>query len=159
MNSSNLPAVIHDANAELAMCLAQNRVAVQHKPWDEQELMVQFDMTLDELQEVKSSPKFAKLVNDCVMELRKSGGAIEVKAEKQFEYYMDNYIPQLMNDPDASHADKLKALERLSKSSRKLSGLEVKQPLPVAGSGTAVPQLTIVLAQPSQPLMKDITNG
>lgn len=140
----------------LAMCVAENRVASGHHLWDDSDLLAQFDITQEQLTELRNSPKFCKAVNECVYELKRSGGAIESKAERLFEYYLENYIPKLMDDPDAAHSDKLKAMERLAKTSKTLSGMEQKQVV----STMTMPTLNIILppavAAP-QPI-KDITN-
>lgn len=120
--TSNLPATTEDQPFDqmLAYALAENRVAATHKPWTETELCEQFDITQDQLNSLKQSKKFAKAVTMAVSELKKGSGAIEAKAKTLFEYYTDNWVPQVMQDQDAPLSEKVKIYTMLGKTGKVL---------------------------------------
>lgn len=155
--TSNLPA-ISDAPFDqmLAYAMAENRVATAHKPWTETELCEQFDITQEELNGLKQSKKFAKAVTMAVSELKKGSGAIEAKAKSLYEHYTDNWVPQVMQDPDASLAEKVKIYTMLGKTGKVLT----ENAKEVSNTQINVPSLNIYLSQAPTPVvqqpMKDI---
>jgi len=139
----------------LAYALAENRVAFAHKPWTEAELCEQFDITQDQLNNLKQSKKFAKAVTMAVSELKKGSGAIETKAKSLFEHYTDNWVPTVMQDKDAPLAEKVKIYTMLGKTGKVLVE-NAKEP---SGNGTTVntPSLNIYLS--SAPPVVQQTQG
>lgn len=139
----------------LAYALAENRVAAAHKPWTEAELCEQFDITIEQLQLLKNSKKFAKAVTMAVSELKKGSGAIETKAKTLFEYYTDEWVPKVMFDEDAPLSEKVKIYTMLGK-----TGKVLQDTVKDVGASNQVntPTLRIILTQApvAQPVMKDV---
>jgi hypothetical protein len=139
----------------LAYAMAENRVAMLNKPWTEDELCEQFDITIDVLQQLKQSKKFAKAVTMAVSELKKGSGAIETKAKSLFEMYTDTWVPQVMANPDAMLSEKVKIYTLLGKTGKVLQ----ENAKAVEGAQTVVPQFNLYLTQAPvavQPVMKDL---
>lgn len=129
----------------LAYAMAENRVAMLNKPWTEQELCEQFDISIQTLEQLKQSKKFAKAVTMAVSELKKGSGAIETKAKSLFEMYTDEWVPKVMLDPDAPMAEKVKIYTLLGK-----TGKVLQENAKAVGEGSQqanVPTLNIILTQ------------
>jgi len=157
--TSNLPTISPDEipfDQMLAYALAENRVAMLNKPWTEEELCEQFDITIDVLQQLKQSKKFAKAVTMAVSELKKGSGAIETKAKSLFEMYTDTWVPQVMSNPDAMLSEKVKIYTLLGKTGKVLQ----ENAKAAEGAQTVVPQFNLYLTQAPvvQPTMKDIVD-
>jgi len=151
--TTNLPATTEDIPFDqmLAYALAENRVAFTHKPWTEDELCEQFDITLETLQQLKLSRKFAKAVTMAVSELKKGSGAVETKAKALFEHYTDEWVPRVMQDPEASLAEKVKIYTMLGKTGKVL----VENPKELANSQQVnVPSLNIFLSAAPNPAVQ-----
>jgi hypothetical protein len=156
---TNLPTVSPDEipfDQMLAYAMAENRVAMLNKPWTEDELCEQFDITIDVLQQLKQSKKFAKAVTMAVSELKKGSGAIETKAKSLFEMYTDTWVPQVMSNPDAMLSEKVKIYTLLGKTGKVLQ----ENAKAAEGAQTVVPQFNLILTQAApvavQPIMKDL---
>jgi len=140
----------------LAYAFAENRVAMLNKPWEESELCEQFDITMEVLQQLKQSKKFAKAVSMAVSELKKGSGAIETKAKSLFEMYTDNWVPTVMRDPGALLSEKVKIYTLLGKTAKVLQ----ENAKASEGSQISAPTFNLILTQAApvaQPVaMKDI---
>lgn len=144
---ADLPAIQDDLPFDqmLAYAMAENRVAALHKPWTEQELCEQFDITQEYLNSLKQQKSFAKAVTMAVSELKKGSGAVEAKAKSLFEFYTDTWVPQVMSDIDAPLSEKVKIYTMLGKTGKVL--LENVKELPNAGTTVNAPGLTIIMQQ------------
>lgn len=151
--TSNLPTTTDDIPFDqmLAYAFAENRVSALVKPWTEEELCEQFDITLEDLQRLKLSKKFAKAVTMAVSELKKGSGAIEAKAKQMYEFYTTEWVPKVMDNPEAPLSEKVKIYTMLGKTAKVL----VENPKESANAQQVnVPSLNIFLSAAPTPAVQ-----
>ena len=130
--------------------VAVNESCKGGKLYTDEELCEQCGVSLEHYNKIKNTATFRAAVRKALLEVNENGGAVPRKSESQLEHWVDNYIPQLMMDHDASHSDKLKGLQILKDLSGisdkiKLKAVQAQEEAKQLNAPQSTPSLTIVL--------------
>lgn len=144
--------------------VAINETATNGKIYTDEELCESCGITIEHYNIIKNTVAFRAAVREAISELKNTNGVVQRKSEVQYEYWLDTYIPKLMNDPDASDADKLKAMAMLKESAaiserNKLQVVKEEAKMLAATTSSKVPSINIILSGNPEKVEASVVDG
>lgn len=109
------PALANAWPSGLAIECGLNSLAVGPAICSDEDLCKQFDITPEQLDGFKKHPAFRAEVREAIAQVRDSNATIKRKSKLALEFYMDEYVPKWIADPQASVDSKTKLLQFLAK--------------------------------------------
>jgi hypothetical protein len=153
MTTKKLPAAKEKFPPALAFDEAMNCLAgLSGKPlaWTDEDYLAIYGYSSEQLQLFREDPEFIKATHLAVQDLKENGGSIKEKSRQQLEFYLDNYVKDMMDAPldQVPAKDKLAIMTMLGK----FSGMadESKAAADAKASNTqSGPTFTLVLTTPT----------
>lgn len=115
--------------------------------FNDEELCSQWGLTQKELDEIRMDPEFRVAVGAQIYNLKQTGDTIRFKIREQFNYYLDNVVPEIMTSNFTPAAEKIKLIAILGEGAGILKDKSIKAPLPDVNnqSQQSQPVLNIIL--------------